>query len=553
MKIDHPEILAAANQPNDFYRLGQYLREHGPQMLHSAQDPANMALGGAALLGGAAAALAAPKLVGPALALEARLLSGQPGSVMLGYRTGRWGITYPVRLTLLDRFVHVQVVAPTGGAKTSFFEYIHYQDLRSGLTTLCIENAGNFGLRAMSRALLLGKPVYLFDPTVKNTLKWNPLEGEAEEVAERAVDSFVSSAASGDEEFFRGLNGSLLRHIILALKSYGAHNGFEVHMGDVYDFLLDRSYRQRVLKISRPNDDKKGPPKVNATYLPRKTKLWFENKYLRDWTQRQREEFTMGLFNAVDALIGRSIVERALCPEEGEETLNLDEAIDSGGFILLSVPRGRVGEVQARTLSTWLMMTKMQAIRRRGEGGRPISVYIDEAHSMLGHASSDAAAAFAGFLPEARHYHTILQLSYQSFGQLPPDLKTVLHSNARSRLIGGGHAGDDASEGLEIIGSTEEQVTDRRHTYKGLFSFPGSYSIGTREMERPAMSEEEMRLRPRGHWNARIVKNGADQRPIVLRAGRAPTLKAVFEPERITVSETDRRGRDPRREKGVVT
>ena len=540
MTTDYPFSYPLQSQ-NGYYEFGRYLKEHGPQLIHSAQDPTNLALGGAALLGTAAAAFTAPKLVGPILGLKGRALSAQPGDVLLGHTTGRWGITYPVWLLLPDRLMHKQLVAPTGAAKTTFFEYIHYQDLLNGLTTLCIENAGDFGIKAMSRAMILGKPVYLVDPTVRNTLRWNPLEGEAEEVAERAVDSFTSSAASGDKEFFKGLNGTLLRHTILAVKSYGARHGFEANMGDVYDFLLDHSYRTRVLDISSA-DDKKEPTRVTAPYLPRKTRLWFENKYLRDWGQR-REEYTMNLFNAIDALLGRSIVERVLCPGENEETINLDEAINSGGFILLSVPRGTVGEVQTRTLSTWLMMGVMQAIRRRGEGGRPISYFIDEAHSMLGHASSDAAAAFAGFLPEARHYHTIIQLSYQSFSQLPRDLKNVLDSNARSKLIGGGHSGQDAQEGQKIMGSTEEQVTDRRHTFRGLLSTPGSYSVGTREMLRPVMSEEEFRTRPRGHWNARLIKNGADQHPIVLRAGRAPALKATFEPERITVSDTTRAGR----------
>lgn len=541
MSLENLAALPLASQ-DSYYELGRYLREHGPQMLHSAQDPTNLALGGAALLGTAAAALIAPRLVGPALGLKGRALSAQPGAVMLGHTTGRWGITYPVWLTLLDRLMHQQIVAPTGGAKTSMFEYIHWQDLLAGLTTLCIENAGDFGLRAMSHAMLLGKPVYLVDPTIKNTLRWNPLEGEAEEVAERAVDSFTSSAASGDKEFFKGLNGTLLRHTILAVKSYGAHRGFEANMGDVYDFLLDHSYRTRVLDISGSYAEKNEPIRVTAPYLPRKTRLWFENKYLRDWGPK-REEYTMNLFNAIDALLGRSIVERVLCPEEDDETINLDDAINSGGFILLSVPRGTVGEVQTRTLSTWMMMGVIQAIRRRGEGGRPLSMFIDEAHSMLGHASSDAAAAFAGFVPEARHYHTIIQLSYQSFSQLPRDLKNVLDSNARSKLIGGGHSGQDAQEGQKIMGSTEEQVTDRRRTFRGLLSTPGSYSVGTREMVRPEMSEEELRLRPRGHWNARLIKNGADQRPIVLRAGRAPALKATFAPERITVSYTTRAGR----------
>lgn len=64
MSLENLAALPLASQ-DSYYELGRYLREHGPQMLHSAQDPTNLALGGAALLGTAAAALIAPRLVGP--------------------------------------------------------------------------------------------------------------------------------------------------------------------------------------------------------------------------------------------------------------------------------------------------------------------------------------------------------------------------------------------------------------------------------------------------------------------------------------------------------
>jgi hypothetical protein len=181
-------------------------------------------------------------------------------------------------------------------------------------------------------------------------------------------------------------------------------------------------------------------------------------------------------------------------------------------------------------------MSLMQAIRRRGEGGRPISLFIDEAHSMLGHASSDAAREFTGFTTHARHHNTILQLSYQSFSLLPLELRFSLDSNARNRMIAGGLGPRDAAEARAIMGSVEEEVTDRRRMYRGLLSAPGGYSVGTREMERPRLSEEEIRGIPRGYWNLARVKNGRDQEPILVRAGRAPRLPVEFKPERALVA-----------------
>ena len=533
LNLAAPHLALARSE--SFYELGESLRERGPEILQAAQDPANLMLGGTALAGGLAAALAAPKLAGGCWRLLHKALYADPGGVLLGTAKGGWGVTRPVYLSLADRLMHLQVVAPTGGAKTSLFEWIFCQDLKSDLTTISVENIGDFGTRAVSRALLAGKPVYLFDPTVKNTLKWNPLAGEPEEAAERAVSTFSSSAKSGSEEFFKTFNGSLFRHTIVALHAYGRRVGRRIHMGDVWEFLNDRRFRNEVLDASSSRDGKEGV-RVTALNLPRKTRKWFENRYFKEWTHRQREEFTAGLFGAIDELLGRSVVEHALCPEGDEPALDLDEAVSSGGFVFLSVPQGLLGETSARTLSTWLIMSLMQAIRRRGEGGRPISLFIDEAHSMLGHASSDAAREFTGFTTHARHHSTILQLSYQSFSLLPLELRFSLDSNARNRMIAGGLGPRDAAEARAIMGSVEEEVTDRRRMYRGLLSAPGGYSVGTREMERPRLSEEEIRGIPRGYWNLARVKNGRDQEPILVRAGRAPRLPVEFKPERALVA-----------------
>lgn len=533
--MNFPALDLALARPKSFYELGEYLRERGPEILQAAQDPTNLMLGGTAVAGGLTAALGAPKLAAWCWRLLHQALYADPGGVLLGTTKGKWGVARPVYLSLADRLMHLQVVAPTGGAKTSLFEWIFCQDLKSDLTTISVENVGDFGTRAASRALFTGKPVYLFDPTVKNTLKWNPLAGEPEEAAERAVSTFSSSAKSGSEEFFKTFNGSLFRHTIIALHAYGRRVGRSIHMGDVWEFLNDRTFRNEVLDASSSRDGKEGV-RVTAEGLPRKTRKWFENRYFKEWTHRQREEFTAGLFGAIDELLGRSVVERALCPEDDETTLDLDETVSSGGFVFLSVPQGLLGETSARTLSTWLIMSLMQAIRRRGEGGRPISLFIDEAHSMLGHASSDAAREFTGFTTHARHHNTILQLSYQSFSLLPLELRFSLDSNARNRMIAGGLGPRDAAEARAIMGSVEEEVTDRRRTYRGLLSAPGGYSVGTREMERPRLSEEEIRGIPRGYWNLARVKNGRDQEPILVRAGRAPRLPVEFKPERALVA-----------------
>ena len=106
MNLPAPHLALARS--DRFYELGESLRERGPEILQAAQDPANLLLGGTALAGGLAAALAAPKLAGGCWSLLHKALYADPGGVLLGTTKGRWGVTRPVYLSLADRLMHLQ-------------------------------------------------------------------------------------------------------------------------------------------------------------------------------------------------------------------------------------------------------------------------------------------------------------------------------------------------------------------------------------------------------------------------------------------------------------
>jgi len=203
------------------------------------------------------------------------------------------------------------------------------------------------------------------------------------------------------------------------------------------------------------------------------------------------------------------------------------EALDSGGLVLVSVPQG-AAEATSRVLSIWMMEYFRQAVLARGEGGYPVACYLDEVHTMLGHANSDAALAFSKLVTQGRRRHVNFNLAYQSFSLLPLPLKNALDSNARNKLISGGLQGSDADEALRMMGYTEDEVRDYRRTYKGLFSGGGTFSVGRRTQRRSRVSEDELQYLPRGSWHASLVRRGRLQPPTIIRAGRAPRAPAAF-------------------------
>jgi len=304
--------------PNDrFYDLGVRLREGAPELLAAAQDPTNwsLATAGAFVLG--AGLLGAHRGMGPAADLAHRALLGRPGEVMVGYRAARPFGTLPVYFTLRDRLMHLQIVAPTGQAKTSLLEWLAYQDLRSGLTVFCVETEGDLGGKLLPLAHWLGRPIHLFDYASElPTMKWNPLAGNPVDAAERAVTAFQSAVSSGDEKFFENFNSMFLRHSILSVCAHAEREGRVATMSDLDRFAQSEKHRNRVLEVERDRSGNRFT--VNAKNLPPRTRGYWEDLYYGQYGKRERSQFVAGLHAVLDGLLGQRAVEEALSPQEGE-------------------------------------------------------------------------------------------------------------------------------------------------------------------------------------------------------------------------------------------
>jgi len=294
-------------------------------------------------------------------------------------------------------------------------------------------------------------------------------------------------------------------------------------MADLDRFVQNERFRRKVLGVERDAQGKRFT--VNAKGLPRRTLGYWQDLYYGQYGQRERTQFVAGLHAVVDALLAQEIVEVALSPKEETPVLDLPEALGLPGLTLVSVPQG-AAPATSRMLSTWVMEYFRQAVLARRDGGYPASAYFDEVHSMLGHANSEAALAFSSLVTQSRRRHVAFNFAYQSFSLLPSPLKESLATNARNKLISGGLQGEDAEEAIRMLGQTEEEVRDYRRTYKGLGG-PGTFSVGRRRQTVPRVTEEELVYLPRGWWHCSRVRRGRQQRPVPVRAGRAPAPSAA--------------------------
>ena len=509
-----------------FYELGASLREHGPELLAAAQDPTNWALGTVGLALAGLSLTGAHGGSGPLLDLAHRALFRRPGEVMVGYRPSRPLGRAPLYLPLPDRFTGLQMVAPMGQAKTSTMEWLAYQDLKSGLSVFVVETEGDLGAKLLPLAFWLGVPIRYFTYAGSGAaMRWNPLAGDKVEAAESAVVAFQSAVSSGDEKFFENFNSMFLRHSVLAVCCHAEREGRAATMADLDRFVQNERFRRKVLGVERDAQGKRFT--VNAKDLPRRTRGYWQDLYYGQYGQRERAQFVAGLHAVMDALLAQEAVEVALSPEPGEPFLDLAEALDSPGLTLVSVPQG-AAPATSRMLSTWMMEYFRQAVLARGDGGYPVSAYLDEVHSMLGHANSEAALAFSSLVTQSRRRHVAFNFAYQSFSLLPSPLREALATNARNKLISGGLQGEDAEEAIRMLGQTEGEVRDYRRTHKGLLGGPGTFSVGRRRQTVPRVSEEELVYLPRGWWHLSRVRRGKQQRPVPIKAGRAPRPPAAY-------------------------
>jgi hypothetical protein len=500
-------------------------------------------LGGAAFAAGASAAG-----LGPAQRFARRALSAPPGSVTLGRRAEnrRDYLVGPLAYQLLpDRFSHTQIVAPTGQAKTTLLEWIALQDLLAGLTVFVLGTGGDFGGKMVAHAKALGRPTVIFDPSRGDTLKWNPLVGHTDEdhekVAEQAATTiWATGSAGGNADFFKNYSATVLRYIILAASTAARNGGVQPTLHEVIRFLVDEEYRDVSLDVTRSKDKRKDQDEegakgrrkkgrqrltVDLRGLDQDVRMWFEKQFLGTWSQRARTEFSIGLQNELQKMLGRKVVRHSLSPEPEDPQVDFARALDCGGLVLFNLPHAAVGGLAAPALSMWALQRLQQETLDRPlkELSPPLFVYLDEVHNTLGHQQRAAAQSFSGWITQVRKYNVGIYMAYQAFAQLPTELLQVLAGGARQKLVAGGHDPEAAYAVQQMMGYHTAEQTDVRKTRRTFTLAPSTISVGRREQEEARYTIDAIRQLERGHWLYSETRSGKLQPARIIKGFRPPS------------------------------
>jgi len=502
--------------------MGQRLAEDGPELLARYTDPAvavPLALAGIFGLMATAGALALlARRLSRLFYRLAGALGDTPGTLFLGWRRERWYdpiVGPPIKQQLGDTQLHNEVVAPTAGGKTTLMVAIAVQLLRANITALIVETTGDLARRMVPHARALDRPVYAFDPAHlgrPGVFKWNPLGGEAEIAAEKAVTAWLSTSAPS-EPYYREIGKAALRRMILAASYYSREVlGGEPTITMLRNLFLSEETRAEVLGLRYGAN---GSPKVEAPWIDPETRNWFEGVYYQMPPDRRLKDL-LGVVNALEGLTARPAVREALEPLPGEPTLEMGRAMDTGGLVIYRADPDVCGEDAYRYLSVWMTGEHRQVAQGRGAQDRLVAAFMDELHNTIGDSDSRAADQFAGFLTRARHYRQILFVGFQSYGLLPPIVRATLAGNAANKFFGGRVGSDDARIIQELAGRTPLRHRRHRHTSEGPLGRSRT-TTETAETDRYRYTADQARRVRKRNWLYMGTREGELLEPTVFR------------------------------------
>lgn len=444
-------------------RVGTWLREDGPEFLEAAQDPANLVIAAIVLAGAVLSVLLVVMLGSKMLRAIGGALYSRPGEAILGVLRERplhYLINPAVRLDWKDRVEGgVQMVGPPGAGKTVLCLIMAITGLLRGRTVVVFEQDGDLAerLAAYVRWLLglFGK-FFVFDPADARGMKWNPLAGEREQVIQRIIDTI--SSVSDSHEFYENLGEDVCRNLVALALVYAEYTGQQPHMEMLLDFLSDHEGLEGKLHVQR---DAAGRSQVRAPFVEGKLKTWLEQEFLA-WDQRTRIQYLLGLRNLLRKLLSGEKVVEALTPEPGEATLHLGEALSSGGLVIFKASSIDLGGESSQFLLSCGLQVLQQESLARSSPRRPVEVYIDEAHGILGEQNTKVAASFGRWAVQARKYNVAAHIGHQSFAQLPEALQGTLDSSVRNKVIFGGLHDADARHAQALLGHTKRRKVEYR-------------------------------------------------------------------------------------------
>jgi len=370
-----------------------------------------------------------------------------------------------VYLLSKDRFLHMLVLGPTGGGKTSqILIPMILQDIQRSCGVIVIEPKGDLAEMVYAMGVKYKQPVTYFNPVFPDCPRFNPLDGEEDAVIETLTTTF-DMLSPDSKTYYKDLAGNLIRKALMVVKR------LEQAYTDPDTGLSARPATLITLSELIHNTDNKGRDMVNElATLPvlndeearqnLDTQKWFLNEYFADRSVVFQN--TSGIRTIVSNLIQNKYLRKVLNPPNGKSELDFDKILADGGKLSISTAQGELRALGSY-LGYFIILSLQSAVfRRPGDefSRNPCFLYIDEFQTY-------SNPGFSDMLTQGRSYRVSSNLATQSRGQMAMGsgndgrrFLEVVAANARNVVLFPGIAPEDAEYFSKAFGE-KDVVKDR--------------------------------------------------------------------------------------------
>lgn len=375
-----------------------------------------------------------------------------------------------------DLFTHMLIVGPTRSGKTAtiikpFIKQLLIKKARGvPLGLSCIEPKGDIADMVAEMCQLLDIPYVHIDPEKKDTDRFNPMEGDIDDVAEATV-AVLNGLFGKQESFFATVQELSSRNVTKLLKEL---HGDDLDLIDVVRTLRDpQILDQKVQELKR----KKG-----RTDLVQ----FFEHELLGDMKSHY-QKLVLGLRAQLENITSNRFLKRIIT---GKSSINIDKHFAEGGVLAVNTAMGRLRKA-GDAFGQFVIMHLQSGTFRRPRGYRvPHFLIVDEYSRYI---NPDVEL----FLALAAEFRVAGMFAVQSLGQLEVEsgilsgkaIKQSIMTNCRNKIAFGGLSAKDAKEFAEEFG--KQTVILRQSTYEMKYLMPNIMPSTYRDTEK-----EEYRFTP---------------------------------------------------------
>jgi len=319
-----------------------------------------------------------------------------------------WG-NKPVAIKIADLLHHLYIVGRTGAGKSTLLRTVASQDIAAGDGLALLDPHGDLVgvLAEEAKRLRPDDLVHLDLADPASSFYLNPVADVQPEERPLAVAGIVEVFAKLWVDDWGPRLEHLLRNVIWTLLERPGSS-----LLDVPRLLSDRDFREDALRHVEN----------------REVAAFWRYEFAR-YSPGFRAVVVAPLQNKVGAFLSDPRLRRVLGGERS--SFNLREVMDQGKVLLVSLPKGRIGEGPAALLGSLLVSSLSLAALSRAdvpeEKRRPFFIYLDEFHTFT-------TLSLATMLAELRKYRVGLVLAHQYLGQLESAVRDAVLGNVGTMI-----------------------------------------------------------------------------------------------------------------------